>query len=88
MTKAQQRLLDQIKGKGQVPVRGAQLRVAENLAKQGMVIMGNHGAPWNKGWYIHAEHIDDYMRRTEDDLLAAEAGAEAALIGSAQEGQC
>ncbi len=86
MTKAQQRLLDQIKGKGQVPVRGSQLRVAENLSKQGMVIMGRHGAPWHIGWYIHAEHIDDYMQRTEDDLLAAEAAAEAAKIGSAEEG--
>jgi len=72
MTPAQQRLLDQIKDKGPQPVRGSQLRVAENLARQGMVVMGTHGVAWSKGWST-AEHIDDYVRRIEDNLIAEEA---------------
>ena len=87
MTEAQQRLLDQIKGKGQVAVRGSQLCVARNLERQGLVVMGVHGRPWSKGWYEFAEHTDDYLRRIVDDFNAEEAAAEAALIGSSHEGQ-
>ena len=86
MTEAQQRLLDQIKDKGPQPVRGSQLRVAENLSRMGMVVMGTHGVAWSKGWST-VEHIDDYLRRIVDDLNAEEAAAEAALIGSSHEGQ-
>lgn len=87
MTEAQQRLLDQIKDKGPTPVRGSQLRVAENLARQGMVVMGTNGTPWSKGWSVTAEHVDDYMQRIVDDFNAEEAAREVAKIGSPEEGQ-
>jgi hypothetical protein len=86
VTKAQEALLDEIKGKGAVPVRGSKLRVAENLCKQGHVVMGTNGTPWSKGWSVTAEHMDDYMNRLEDQVIADEAGAAAAAIGSPQEG--
>lgn len=85
MTEAQQRLLDLLKDKGPQPVRGSQLRVAENLARQGRVVMGAQGQPWSKGWSVTAEHVDDYMQRITDDLNAEEAAREAAKIGSAEE---
>lgn len=86
MTEAQQRLLDRIKDKGPQPVRGSQLRVAENLARKGMVVMDVQGRPWSKGWSVTVEHVDDYMQRTTDELIAEEAAREAAKIGSAEEG--
>lgn len=60
---------------------GHQVRI-----KAGRVVMGTNGTPWSKGWSVTAEHMDDYMNRLEDQVIADEAGAAAAAIGSPQEG--
>lgn len=82
MTEAQQRLLDKIEGKGQVPVRGSDLRVARSLERRGRVVMSvcGHG-----GYSAFVEHVDDFQRRLVDDFNAEEAAREAAQIGSAEE---
>lgn len=55
VTKAQAALLALLQNhNGRLPVRGADLRVAEALSRKQLVRLVNVGEPWTKGWYREA----------------------------------